>query len=173
MLKNLRKYSSSRGIKVLYALLALSFIGWGVGASRQQHLEVVADVYGERITRRQLDDQTQLLQRRFQDLLRGAALPQGLELRGQALDQLIDDALLRHESERLGLQVSDQDVVTAITAMPELQKDGRFDRDLLERVLEMQRDRGEFEAQVRQDLVNKRLPLQLSTPSSITGSSTD
>ena len=117
----------------------------------------MADVYGERITRRQLDDQTQLLQRRFQELLRGAALPQGLELRGQALDQLIDDALLRHEAERLGLEVSDQDVVTAITAMPELQKDGRFDRDLLERVLEMQRDRGEFEAQVRQDLVNKRL----------------
>jgi peptidyl-prolyl cis-trans isomerase D len=157
VLKNLRKYSSSRGVKVLYALLALSFIGWGVGVSRQQHLEVVAKVYKERITRRQLDDQTQLLQRRFQDLLRGAALPQGLELRGQALDQLIDDALLRHEADRLGLQVSDQDVVNAITAMPELQKGGRFDRELLERVLEMQRDRGEFEAQVRQDLVNRRL----------------
>lgn len=142
---------------MLYALLALSFIGWGVGMSRQEHLEVVANVYGERITRRQLEDQAQLLQRRFQDLLRGAALPQGLELRGQALDQLIDDALLRHEAERLGLQVSDQDVVGAITAMPELQKDGRFDRDLLERVLEMQRDRGEFETQVRQDLVNRRL----------------
>jgi peptidyl-prolyl cis-trans isomerase D len=157
VLKNLRKYSSSRGVKILYALLALSFIGWGVGVSRQQHLEVVANVYGERITRRQLENQTQLLQRRFQDMLRGAALPQGLELRGQALDQLIDDALMRHEAQQLGLQVSDEDVVNAITAMPELQRDGRFDRDLLERVLEMQRDRGEFETQVRQDLVNRRL----------------
>ena len=32
VLANLRKYSSSRGVKVLYALLAVSFIGWGVGA---------------------------------------------------------------------------------------------------------------------------------------------
>ena len=157
MLKNIRKYSSSRGVKVLYALLAVSFIGWGVGMTRQQHLEVVAQVHGERITRRQLDDQTALLQRRFQEMLRGAALPQGLQLRGQALDQLIDDALLRHEADRLGLQVSDDDVVNAIQSMPELQEDGRFNRELLERVLQINRDRGEFEGQVRQDLVNRRL----------------
>lgn len=157
MLKNLRKYSSSRGVKILYALLAISFIGWGVGVSRQQHLEVVAQVHGERITRRQLDDQTAMLQRRFQEMLRGAALPQGLQLRGQALDRLIDDALLRHEADRLGLDVSEQDVLNAIATMPELQENGRFNRDLLERVLQIQRDRGEFEAQVRQDLVNRRL----------------
>ncbi len=157
MLKNLRKYSSSRGVKILYALLAISFIGWGVGVTRQQHLEVVAQVHGERITRRQLDDQTAMLQRRFQEMLRGAALPQGLQLRGQALDQLIDDALLRHEADRLGFDVTEQDVLNAISTMPELQKDGRFNRDLLERVLQIQRDRGEFEAQVRQDLMNRRL----------------
>jgi peptidyl-prolyl cis-trans isomerase D len=157
VLKNLRKYSSSRGVKILYALLAISFIGWGVGVTRQQHLEVVAQVHGERITRRQLDDQTAMLQRRFQEMLRGAALPQGLQLRGQALDQLIDDALLRHEADRLGFDVTEQDVLNAISTMPELQKDGRFNRDLLERVLQIQRDRGEFEAQVRQDLMNRRL----------------
>jgi len=157
VLKNLRKYSSSRGVKVLYALLAISFIGWGVGVTRQQHLDVVARVHGERITRRQLDDQTQQLQRRFQEMLRGASLPAGFNLRGQALDQLIDDALLRHEADRLGLDVGDDEVLTTITSMPELQENGRFNRELLERVLQLQRDRGEFEAQVRQDLVNRRV----------------
>jgi peptidyl-prolyl cis-trans isomerase D len=157
VLKNLRKYSSSRGVKILYALLAISFIGWGVGATRQQHLDVVARVHGERITRRQLDDQTQQLQRRFQEMLRGATLPAGLHLRGQALDQLIDDALLRHEAQRLGLDVGDDEVMTTIANMPELQENGRFNRELLERVLEINRDRGEFEGQVRQDLVNRRV----------------
>ena len=144
MLKNLRKYSSSRGVKILYALLAISFIGWGVGATRQQQLDVVARVHGERITRRQLDEETQQLQRRFQEMLRGATLPAGLHLRGQALDQLIDDALLRHEAQRLGLDVGDDEVMTTITNMPELQENGRFNRELLERVLEINRDRGEF-----------------------------
>jgi len=157
VLKNLRKYSSSRGVKVLYALLAISFIGWGVGVTRQQHLDVVATVHGERITRRQLDEQTAMLQRRFQEMLRGASLPQGLQLRGQALDQLVDDALLRHEANRLGLEVTEDDVVTTITNMPELQENGRFNRELLERVLDIKRDRGEFEAQVHQDLVNQRV----------------
>ena len=157
MLKNLRKYSSSRGVKILYALLAISFIGWGVGATRQQQLDVVARVHGERITRRQLDEETQQLQRRFQEMLRGATLPAGLHLRGQALDQLIDDALLRHEAQRLGLDVGDDEVMTTITNMPELQENGRFNRELLERVLEINRDRGEFEGQVRQDLVNRRV----------------
>jgi peptidyl-prolyl cis-trans isomerase D len=157
VLKNLRKYSSSRGVKILYALLAISFIGWGVGVTRQQHLDVVAKVHGERITRRQLDDETQQLQRRFQEMLRGAALPAGLRLRGQALDQLIDDALLRHEADRLGLEVGDDEVMTTITSMPELQENGRFNRERLERVLELNRDRGEFEGQVRQDLVNRRV----------------
>jgi len=157
VLKNLRKYSSSRGVKILYALLAISFIGWGVGATRQQQLDVVARVHGERITRRQLDDETQQLQRRFQEMLRGATLPAGLHLRGQALDQLIDDALLRHEAQRLGLDVGDDEVMTTITNMPELQENGRFNRELLERVLEINRDRGEFEGQVRQDLVNRRV----------------
>jgi len=157
VLKNLRKYSSSRGVKILYALLAISFIGWGVGVTRQQHLEVVAKVHGERITRRQLDDQTMMLQRRFQEMLRGAALPQGLQLRGQALDQLIDDALLRHEADRLGLEITEADVDEAIQSMPELQENGRFNRELLERVLQVNRDRGEFEGQVRQDLLNRRL----------------
>ncbi len=157
MLKNLRKYSSSRGVKVLYALLAVSFVGWGIGVTNSDRLDVVAQVHGERITRRQLDDQTAMLQRRFQEMLRGAALPQGVQLRGQALDQLIDDALLRHEADRLGLDVSEQDVLNAITSMPALQENGRFNRELLERVLQIQRDRGEFESEVRQDLVNRRL----------------
>jgi len=160
MLAQIRKFHSSTATKILYGILALSFVGWGVGTvglSSLSALDVVAEVHGERITRRQLDEQTSLLQRRFQDMVRGAALPAGIDFRGQALEQLIEDALLRHEAERLAITVSDDDVVQAITTMPELQQDGRFDRDLLARMLEAQRDRGEFEAQVRQDLVNRRL----------------
>jgi len=160
MLAQLRKFHSSTATKVLYAVLALSFVGWGVGTvglSRMSALDVVAEVHGERITRRQLDDQTAALQRRFQDLVRGAALPPTIDFRSQALERLIDDALLRHEADRLDLDVTEDEVIRTITTMPELQQDGRFDRELLARVLEAQRDRGEFEAQVRQDLVNQRV----------------
>lgn len=160
MLAQLRKFHSSTATKVLYTLLALSFVGWGVGTvglGGMSALDVVAQVHDERITRRQLDDQTAMLQRRFQDLVRGASVPPSIDFRSQALDRLIDDALLRHEASRLGIEVTEDEVIRSITAMPELQENGHFNRDLLARVLEAQRDRGEFEEQVRQDLVNQRV----------------
>jgi peptidyl-prolyl cis-trans isomerase D len=158
VLEALRKYSSGRAIKFLYGLLALTFVGWGASTRLmgQSHLDVLAEVQGERITRGDLDGETRELQQRFQQLFQGAA-PSGIDFRGEALDRLIDDALLRHEADRLGIEVSDEDIVRAITEMPELQQNGQFDRELLERVLREQRDRGEFERQVRQDLVNQRV----------------
>jgi peptidyl-prolyl cis-trans isomerase D len=157
VLNSLRKYSTSVPVKILYGLLALSFLIWGVGAVGMSRVDVVAEVHGDRITRQQLDTETGMLQRRFEEMLKGATLPRSLDLRGRALDQLIDNALLRHEADRLGLEVGEGELVTAITAMPELQENGRFNRDLLERVLQLQRDRGEFEDQVRQDLINQRM----------------
>jgi peptidyl-prolyl cis-trans isomerase D len=41
--------------------------------------------------------------------------------------------------------------------MPELQENGRFNRDLLRRILESQRDRGEFEESIRRDIRVQRL----------------
>jgi peptidyl-prolyl cis-trans isomerase D len=157
VLNSLRKYSSSVGVKILYGFLAASFLIWGVGAVGMDQVDVVAEVHGDRITRQQLDNETSMLQRRFEEMLKGATLPRSLDLRGRALDQLIDNALLRYEADRLGLEVTDGELVNAITSMPELQENGRFNRDLLERVLQMQRDRGEFESQVKQDLINQRM----------------
>lgn len=157
MLNSLRKYSSSVGVKILYGFLAASFLIWGVGAVGMDQVDVVAEVHGDRITRQQLDNETSMLQRRFEEMLKGATLPRSLDLRGRALDQLIDNALLRYEADRLGIEVTEGELVNAITTMPELQENGRFNRDLLERVLQMQRDRGEFESQVKQDLINQRM----------------
>ena len=62
MLRFLRKYSSSTGIKILYGLLAALFVIWGVGAVGGQRVDVVAKVHGETISRRDLDRAAALLQ---------------------------------------------------------------------------------------------------------------
>jgi peptidyl-prolyl cis-trans isomerase D len=160
MLRFLRKYSSSLGVKILYGLLAALFVIWGVGAIGGEHVEVVARVHGEDISRRELDRATVALQRRYEAMLRDrftADLARSLDLRGQALDSLIDAALLREEARRLGVTVTETEVVEAITKMPELQDNGRFDRDRLAAFLQQQRDRGEFEEDVRRGLLFDRL----------------
>jgi peptidyl-prolyl cis-trans isomerase D len=160
MLRFLRKYSSSTGIKILYGVLAALFVIWGVGAVGGERVDVVARVQGETISRRDLERATAALQRRYDEMLRGQLSPEmarSLNLRGQALDQLIDQALLRDEAQRLGVQVTEAELVEKITQMPELQENGRFDRDRLEAVLRGLRDQGEFENDIRQQLLLQRL----------------
>jgi peptidyl-prolyl cis-trans isomerase D len=156
VLKQLRRFYGSTANKIVYALLALAFVWWGVG-SFGGHVDVVAEVHGQRIMRRDVDRETMLLQRRYEQIFKGANAPRIPDLRSQALDDLIESALVAHEVHRLGLDVTDDELVTAITRLPELQENGRFSRDLLERFLRSERDRGEFEESIRRDLREQRL----------------
>jgi peptidyl-prolyl cis-trans isomerase D len=160
MLRFLRKYSSSTGIKILYAVLALLFVIWGVGAVGGERVDVVARVHGDTISRRALDRQTVLVQKQYEQMLHGKWSPElarSIDLRGQALDQLIEQALIRHEAARLGITVTEAELVDAITRMPELQDGGRFNRGRLEAFLRYQRDQGEFEDELRMSILFQRL----------------
>jgi len=160
MLRFLRKYSSSTGIKILYGLLAALFVIWGVGAIGGERIDVVARVEGATITRRHLDRAAANLQSRYEQMLRGQWTPElarSLDLRGQALDQLVDQALLGHEADRLGIKVTDADLDDAIVRLPELQDGGHFSRERLEAFLKSQRDRGEFEDEMRRSLLLERV----------------
>ena len=158
MLRFLRKYSSSIGVKILYGLLAALFILWmggGIGGERRQD---VAVVYAQVISHQDLEQATTALTRRYEQLLRGRAdLLRGLNLSGQALDQLIEQALLRHEAARLGIAVTNAEIDETVQRMPDLQQNGRFDRSLLEANLRGERVPGAFEDAVRQDLLRQRL----------------
>ena len=158
MLPYLRKYSRSR---VLYGFLAAVFIAWGVGAVglSRMHMDVVAKVHGEPISRRQLDRTIGLIQRRYDNIAQGMSpdLLKSLDIPGKALDELIDSALLEHEAARLGIRPTEEDVLLAVTQIPELQQNGQFDRARLAQFLEQERDRGEFEQDMRRQIVYQRI----------------
>src|SRR5437016_9325932 len=156
MLRFLRKYSSSIGVKILYGLLAALFILWmggGIGGERRQDVAVVR---GQTISHRDLEQAKAALSRQYEQLLRGRAdLLRGLDLSGQALDQLIEQALLRHEAARLGVAVTNAEIDDTVKRMPELQQNGRFDRNRLEAYLRGERVPGEFEDAVRQNILKQ------------------
>src|SRR5438046_2654343 len=155
MLRFLRKYSNSTGIKILYGVLAGLFILWGVGAVGGQRMDVVARVGGQPISRRDVERATAALQRRFEGM--PPEVVRSLNLRERALDGLIEDVLVRQEAERLGIRVTEAELIEAITRMPEFQEDGRFSRERVEAVLRYQRDRGEFGDQLRRSILFQRL----------------
>src|SRR5262249_12613719 len=124
MLQVIRRYRGSTLEKILFGLLAALFVIWGVGSMGGARVDVVARVDDAPISRRELDHATAALQKRYEDMMKGqfsAEMARSLNLRGQALDQLIDAALLSHEADRLGIAVTDDELVQAITQLPELQ----------------------------------------------------
>src|SRR2546428_12514870 len=156
MLRFLRKFSNSTGIKILYGVLAGLFILWGVGAVGGQRMDVVARVGGQPISRRDVDRTTAALQRRFEGM--PPEVVRTLNLRERALDELIEDVLVREEAERLGIRVTEAELIGAITRMPEFQEDGRFSRERVETALPFQPDRGQVEDQPPRATLFQRLP---------------
>src|SRR5207244_10653143 len=110
---------------------------------------------GQPLSRREVDRATAALQRRFEGM--PPEVVRTLNLRERALDELIEDVLVREEAERLGIRVTEAELIEAITRMPEFQEDGRFSRERVEAVLRYQRDRGEFEDQLRRSILFQRL----------------
>jgi peptidyl-prolyl cis-trans isomerase D len=85
------------------------------------------------------------------------ALEKQLRLRQQALDALIEQSLLLEEADRLGIKVSQKELVDSIAKVPVFQENGTFNRELYLQVLAYQRLTAEtFEnMQRRQLLVDK------------------
>ncbi len=162
MLDFLRRRTRSWVIKFLLGMIVVVFILWGVGSSiREPGTESVVRINGESVSQKEFETQYQRLIDFYRGLLKGALTPEtikNLHLKGVLLEELIQRHLLLQEARRLGLEVSDQDLMDAIARAPEFQVSGRF---LKERYLQILRSRnltpGQFEMEQRQQLTVQKL----------------
>jgi peptidyl-prolyl cis-trans isomerase D len=155
VLKVLRKRRQSVLVIAPLGAIIVVFVFWGIGTVMTDRLQVVAKVNGEVIPVVELQRLVDNLQRSYRDLGPDALPPE--MLRGQALDQLITLRLLSQEAQRLGLQVSDEELRESIAGIPAFQVDGRFDKGQYLAVLRANgRTPADFEeAQRAQVLVDK------------------
>ena len=141
MLRFMRKQAGSWLIKILLGAIVIVFIFWGVGSFRSQRGGRVALVNGDQITldeyREAYNNLLEQLRRRFGNNLDEDMLKQ-LQVKRQALNQLINNKLLLQESKRLKFRVSKKELADAISNIPAFQKAGVFDsryyRDILDRL---------------------------------------
>jgi peptidyl-prolyl cis-trans isomerase D len=79
-------------------------------------------------------------------------------LRSEVLNDMIRQTLLLNVSNRIGMRVSDEEVRMQILSEPAFQRDGRFDRDAYDRLLQIQGlSPAQFEGQLRQQLIGNQL----------------
>ena len=161
MLNLMRKHAKSWMIKVIVGLITCVFVLWGVGSFREKRKSQIAFVNGEPIYYEEFGEvykkMIDQLQKSFGNALDDAML-KTLQVKRQALNQIIDKKLLLTEANRLNLRVTDGEVARAITQVPAFQRAGVFDGQRYKDILNRFRMSPEqFEMEQKETMVLEKL----------------
>ena len=161
MLALMRKHATSWLIKVALFAIVIVFIFWGGYSYTEKKASRVAVVNGSYIGLREYQsmyrDLEEQMRRQFGNGF-SLELAETLNLKGQALDRLINRRLLLAEADMLGLEVSTQELQNAIVSYPAFQTNGQFDNLRYQQTLRFLRlTPEEFEASQREDLLIRKV----------------
>jgi len=161
MLDIVRKHARSWLIKIALFLIVIVFIFWGgysYKARREGHLARVGDHY---ISIYDYDQYYRQLVEMYRQQMRDSFsedLVRKLNLRKQALNQLIDRHIVATAAQELGLTATTQEIQKKLFEFPVFQTDGKFDPTRYLFLLRQNRMTPEtFEQQVGQDLTLQKV----------------
>lgn len=110
LMEKMRGGSDSFLTQAVFAIIVVSFVGWGLGQDGQKSSQV-AQVDGERITSSQLERTMRWMSRGVKSDAEYASLQQ------QILTNLVEQRVLLAEAERLNIEVSGEEVEYTIQRM--------------------------------------------------------
>ncbi|MEJ2233994.1 MAG: SurA N-terminal domain-containing protein [Syntrophobacterales bacterium] len=157
MLRLMRKHATSWLIKVALFAIVIVFIFWGGYSYTERKANRVAVVNGSYIGIREYQSMynnlVEQMRRQFGSQF-SSEMVESLNLKGQALDQLINRRLILAEAGMLEFAVSQEELQNAIVSYPAFQTNGRFDPLRYQQALRYARlTPQEFEASQREDLL--------------------
>ncbi len=159
MLKSMRKHA--RFFYVLFIIVILSFIFWGVGTVDKSSAPSVAEIGKEKITGeefwRAYDQMRATLRETYKDQF-NEEMEKKLKLKEVVLSSLIAEKVLAVAASDMGVTVSDEELQDVITHEPSFMRDGVFNRNTYFRVLQIERQTPEmFESSLRQQLISTKM----------------
>lgn len=162
MLKVIRRNASAAWVKIMFVAIVVVFVFWGIGSVvGGQKATVVARINDQMIDPTEFYRTYNNLTRMYGDIYKDQLQPemlQNLNLKGQAMDQVVRAELMRQEAQHLGLRVSDAELQQSIGTIPTFQQNGRFDKDVYLRTLQANSfTPGEFEEAQREELLARKL----------------
>ncbi len=164
MLKLMREKAQSWMIKVMFGIIIIVFVFFYGYGRKSGERKVVAEVNGTKIMegvfRSEYQKAYENLARLYQSIYKDrfdAGMIDRLALGDRVLNTLIDQTLMVQEAEKLSLQVSAQELQSAIHSMPVFQEDGKFNPERFSAILAAnQVSADEFEeAEKRSRLITK------------------
>ena len=161
MLNVMRKHAGSWMIKVILFAIVIVFVFWGVGSFDSRNAAKVATVNDDIISisnyRRAYNNLIDQYRQRFGSSLNDGMIEM-LNVKEQALNQLIDRAVILQEARKLDLRVSDEEVADSIMNTTVFQTNGMFDNRRYRRILgQVHLTPEEYEADQKETLLGAKL----------------
>jgi peptidyl-prolyl cis-trans isomerase D len=168
MLDLIRRNAQSWGVKVIFGIIILVFVFWGIGSFRAERGNVLAEINGSPLL---LEDFQRIYRLTLDNIRRenpGITVEdlERMNLRGQIFNQMVSMHLLQQEAARLNVTVSAQELRQAITQLPAFQgEDQRFDPELYRALLSSHNlTPAQFEADFRSDLIMGKIQEFITLP---------
>ncbi len=168
MLDAMRKNAQSWGIKLVFGLIILVFVFWGVGSFQGERSAVLATVGGVNIMiddfQRAYNRQVDQIRQENPDLTTEDL--KRMNIKQQVLNEMVLSQLLLNEAQRLGIVVAPEELRTEIRRVPAFQNEQkRFDPGLYQAILRANNlTPGQFEAQVLHDLLLQKMEKLVRMP---------
>jgi len=162
MLEHIRSRTQTKLAKVILGIIIIPFALFGIDSylSSVGSNVKIASVNDEPITSQELDktESQFIAQIKSQDESVDPKTFQNIEFKKAVLDKLITTKLVKQEIKNSGFYISDNQVGSYISGMPEFQRDGRFSQTQYDEILSINRlTPKEFDDNIRNDLGSQQV----------------
>jgi len=159
MLKSMRKHA--KYFYVLFFIVIITFIFWGVGTKDKQNIQMVAEVGKEKISVEEYWRAYERARDSYREMYKDQPVEEiekKLNLKQMVLNSLIDERVLLIAADELGFAPTDEDLQLAIVNDPRFRRDGVFRKEIYVRTLALNRLTPEiYESMLRSQLAEDRV----------------
>ena len=138
MLELMRKHARNWLMKVILGIIIIVFIFYFGTMGGRQKAETIATIDGKTIAivdfQREYQNLIDFYRQRYGEILTDDLLNK-LNLKQQAFDNLIHQAIILHQANKLKLEVTTEEVTASILSLPAFQRNGAFDDRIYRQML--------------------------------------
>jgi peptidyl-prolyl cis-trans isomerase D len=159
MLKVMRKHA--KYFYVLFFIVILSFLFWGIGTVDKTGGEILAEVGKYKITKEEYWKNYENIYRFYREIYRDKfdeEMEKKLNLKEKVLESMIQEKVLLIAAKEAGVQVSDEELHEAIIHEPAFMRNGVFNKEIYLNRLKLNRITvEEYENSKRQELTLNKM----------------
>jgi len=159
MLKVMRKHA--KYFYVLFFIVILSFIFWGVGTVDKKGVEIVAEVGKYKITAEEYWKTYDRIYRFYREIYKDKfdeEMEKKMNLKENVLNSMINEQVLLIAAKEAGIDISDEELQESITHESAFMKKGVFDKNVYLNRLRLNRMTPEaYEGSKRQEVILNKM----------------